>query len=118
MSESGMRVALWDAINEYAEACGADTSAHVGSVRRMNAVARVERVVFPYECGKVDGYRDHRALVEAARAVLDNGSEIMTVAEDRLRRFPLIFGDKKEQAKARAFFDAVRALRAAVEGVG
>jgi hypothetical protein len=43
------RVALWDAINRYAEACGGDTSATTsGSVDRMNAVAEVERIAFRY----------------------------------------------------------------------
>lgn len=39
-------VPLWDAINEYAEACGGDPSRGVyGNVRRQNAVAGVDRVV-------------------------------------------------------------------------
>lgn len=36
-------VELWDAINEYAESCGGDTSDRTISDRRMNAVAYVER---------------------------------------------------------------------------
>jgi hypothetical protein len=35
--------AVWDAINEYAAACGGDTG--VVTVRRMDAVARVERAI-------------------------------------------------------------------------
>lgn len=36
---------LWDAVNEYAESCGGDTSATTATLRRMNAVAGVERAV-------------------------------------------------------------------------
>lgn len=39
------RVRLWDEINAYAESCGGDTSSHVGSPRRMDAVARIEAIV-------------------------------------------------------------------------
>lgn len=40
------RVALWDAINRYAQTCGGDPSKHVyGNTPRMDAVADVERVV-------------------------------------------------------------------------
>ena len=40
------RVALWEAINSYARACGGDPSKHVyGNAHRMEAVCRVERVV-------------------------------------------------------------------------
>jgi hypothetical protein len=35
--------AVWDAVNEYAAACGGDTG--VVTVRRMDAVARVERAI-------------------------------------------------------------------------
>ncbi len=38
-------VPLWDAINEYAAACGGDTSANILSDRRMEAVVLVERAV-------------------------------------------------------------------------
>ena len=43
----GDYVALWDAVNEYATACGGDTSnktAH-GNSRRMNAVCRLDDCV-------------------------------------------------------------------------
>lgn len=36
---------LWDAINRYAISCGGDPSKHIGSPRRMQAVADVERIV-------------------------------------------------------------------------
>jgi hypothetical protein len=36
------RAAIWDAINEYAAACGGDTSDATISPHRMNAVAAVE----------------------------------------------------------------------------
>lgn len=39
------RVELWDAINEYASACGGDTTERTVSSRRMDAVARIERAV-------------------------------------------------------------------------
>jgi hypothetical protein len=39
------RVKLWDAINDYASACGGDTSSRITSGVRMNAVATVERVL-------------------------------------------------------------------------
>lgn len=39
------QVRLWEAINEYAAACGGDTSAATISDRRMNAVAEVGRVL-------------------------------------------------------------------------
>lgn len=39
------QVALWEAINRYAEACGADTSASSVSAERMRAVVLVERAV-------------------------------------------------------------------------
>lgn len=39
-------VPLWDAINEYAAACGADTSKRVyGNTRRQSAVAKVDNIV-------------------------------------------------------------------------
>lgn len=39
------KVELWDAINEYAESCGGDTSEATVTNRRMNAVVAVERVI-------------------------------------------------------------------------
>lgn len=40
------RIALWDAINAYVVTCGGDPSKYVlGNTSRMEAVARVERVV-------------------------------------------------------------------------
>ena len=46
MSNPARTVALWDAINEYVEACGGDPSRHVyGNTRRMAAVVRVEAAV-------------------------------------------------------------------------
>jgi hypothetical protein len=52
------RVSLWEAVNEYASACGGDTSGKTISERRMSAVSAVERAVeamipklaYPY-CG-------------------------------------------------------------------
>lgn len=38
-------IELWDAINDYAEACGGDTSDNILSSRRMRAVTRVEQAV-------------------------------------------------------------------------
>lgn len=38
-------VSLWEAINEYAQACGGDTSAKTLSDRRMDAVVVVERAL-------------------------------------------------------------------------
>jgi hypothetical protein len=38
-------LAIWEAINAYAEACGGDTSRLTISDRRMHAVAAVERAV-------------------------------------------------------------------------
>ena len=38
--------ALWDAINEYVQACGGDTSNATVSNKRMGAVVKVNRVVF------------------------------------------------------------------------
>ena len=49
-----VRVALWDAINEYAEACGGDTSAATVSDRRMRAVVAVERLAAPARGGEGD----------------------------------------------------------------
>lgn len=43
------RVAMWDAINEYARSCGGDTSKTTVSNRRMDAVAAVERVIAELE---------------------------------------------------------------------
>jgi hypothetical protein len=37
------RIALWDAVNEYAAACGGDTSNNTISDRRMDAVVAVDR---------------------------------------------------------------------------
>ncbi len=50
MSEDGAftdteRLALWDAINAYTQACGGNTGTRTVSVRRMKAVVDVERVV-------------------------------------------------------------------------
>lgn len=42
------RVALWEAVNEYAVACGGDTSNRTTTGRRMRAVAQVERAVRAY----------------------------------------------------------------------
>lgn len=43
---SPSHVAFWDAINEYASACGGDPSKHVyGNTRRQKAVASIENVV-------------------------------------------------------------------------
>lgn len=40
------RVALWDAINHYVEACGGDPSKRLyGNTQRQLAVAEVERIV-------------------------------------------------------------------------
>lgn len=37
--------ALWNVVNQYAEACGGDTGGGSVSVRRMNAVVEVEAAV-------------------------------------------------------------------------
>lgn len=36
---------IWEAINEYAESCGGDTSSATCNVRRMSAVVLVENIV-------------------------------------------------------------------------
>jgi len=39
---------LWDAINEYAEACGATPGARIyGNTRRQRAVAEIEALLYP-----------------------------------------------------------------------
>lgn len=43
MTDIELRTRLWDTINEYAAACGGDTSDRTVSDRRMKAVAEVER---------------------------------------------------------------------------
>ncbi|MDP3767539.1 MAG: hypothetical protein Q8S13_05955, partial [Dehalococcoidia bacterium] len=46
MSTDDTRVALWDAINRYVQACGGDPSSHVyGNTPRQHAVAEVEASV-------------------------------------------------------------------------
>ena len=45
---SPQRVALWNAINEYAVACGGDPATRTVSGRRMDAVVAVERAVRAY----------------------------------------------------------------------
>lgn len=42
------RVAVWDAINEYAAACGGDTGRATIGGRRMDAVVGVERALRAY----------------------------------------------------------------------
>jgi len=40
------KVALWEAINRYAETCGGDPGKHCyGNYERMQAVAEIERLV-------------------------------------------------------------------------
>lgn len=48
MKDRTLQIDLWRAINEYAEACGGDTSSHTSphNGRRMNAVVEIERLVF------------------------------------------------------------------------
>lgn len=41
------RVELWDAINDYAAACGGDTSDKTVSSARMEAVSKVEEALAP-----------------------------------------------------------------------
>lgn len=42
------RAQLWDAINEYAEACGATPGARIyGNTKRQRAVAEIEALVYP-----------------------------------------------------------------------
>lgn len=57
------QVALWEAINRYAEACGGDTSTSTVSLDRMRAVVLVERAV-----SEIEGRwaNDMRAVTEAA----------------------------------------------------
>lgn len=43
LSQPRPSVPLWDAINEYAEACGGDTGSRTVGGRRMDAVVAVER---------------------------------------------------------------------------
>ena len=57
------QVALWEAINRYAEACGADTSASSVSAERMRAVVLVERAVSSIETRWA---ADMREVTEAA----------------------------------------------------
>lgn len=67
-SARAVRTALWDAINDYTQACGGDPSSHVyGNARRQCAVARAERAVDD-EIAALRAERDRmRAVVEAAR---------------------------------------------------
>jgi anti-sigma factor RsiW len=55
------RVALWDAINEYAAACGGDPGNATISGRRMDAVVAVERVMRSYT--HATGQDGNRVLV-------------------------------------------------------
>jgi hypothetical protein len=42
------RAQLWDAINEYAEACGATPGARIyGNTKRQRAVVEIEALVYP-----------------------------------------------------------------------
>lgn len=50
-----LQVALWDAVNEYAESCGGDTGPATIGGRRMKAVSEVSRAV----CDLID--RDKEA---------------------------------------------------------
>lgn len=64
-SESGMgkalrRVPLWDAINEYSEACGG-RSGGPPSDRRMNAVVRVEQELDSFIAGVLQRLAGRRA---------------------------------------------------------
>lgn len=43
LNQADARVALWDAVNAYAQACGGDTSAETVNNARMNAVVAVEQ---------------------------------------------------------------------------
>jgi DnaJ-class molecular chaperone len=39
------QICIWEAINEYTQACGGDTSENSISDKRMNAVAKVEKII-------------------------------------------------------------------------
>lgn len=56
------RVKLWEAVNEYAKACGGDTSSATSGDRRMDAVANVDRAAAavagapsPFACKRCGG---------------------------------------------------------------
>jgi len=70
------QVALWEAINRYAEACGGDTSTSTVSLDRMRAVALVERAVSSIEARRPD---DARAALEGAEIGRDDA---LQAAED------------------------------------
>lgn len=75
------RVALWDAINAYTEACGGDPSKHVyGNTTRQKAVAEVERLVRQVERQETSKLTDCERNLQ--RAVQDLG------ALEKLRAHP------------------------------
>ena len=70
------KVALWDAINAYVQACGADPSKHVyGNTTRQRAVAEVERFINERTVeARVVGVAEGRAFARRERVtdMLDN----------------------------------------------
>ena len=90
-----IRVALWDAINEYTEACGGDTSRRTVSDRRMIAVTQVEQEVDrliasahsadpPWPEGSDDPLENVRAAIGLMRMRLDSGQGTLASAMCRL----------------------------------
>ena len=56
------RAQLWDAINEYAEACGATPGARIyGNTKRQRAVVEIEALVYPQNADISDGENNPKA---------------------------------------------------------
>lgn len=69
------QVRLWEAINEYAAACGGDTSAATISDRRMNAVAQVGRVLRSQQTGRETLPLDVSERLQSLRRAMHYGIE-------------------------------------------
>lgn len=67
MSARNNEVTLWEAINEYAAACGGDTSADSVSDRRMDAVCAVNRAIEAEVADRI-ALRAERTLGSAPRS--------------------------------------------------
>lgn len=80
MTDRPIRVALWDAVNEYAQSCGGDADRI--SVRRMSAVVAVERAVD----SEVETLRARAAELERAlRDAMELSDEWWAYAETYYR---------------------------------
>jgi hypothetical protein len=82
LQESG-RVALWDAINDYAVSCGGSPGEHVyGNTRRMDAVVEVERRVGEIESADLARVRSQRnRLREVMDQCLHEGGDALDMHE-------------------------------------